>query len=248
MNRPAILAALLAATVAAPMAQAVDLSLDLNLASVHTEQWARDSLNQRNEGLGLTAQLDPAWSLSVGEYRNSYRRTSAYALAAWTPLRVPLGNWRWALRQRLASVRDALVEENPTAADGWLAARGGPAFRERGALVSRLARRAAFAHAHQDPPPFARDGKPWTTWLVLAGRGAGKTRLGAEWVRALVHGEGPYAAQPHGAIARLPNLTEQRIIIRQVECPRRRLAASAAHDATCDSQCARERGRKRDGR
>jgi phage terminase large subunit-like protein len=60
---------------------------------------------------------------------------------------------------------------------------------------------AAFAHAHQDPPPFARDGKPWTTWLVLAGRGAGKTRLGAEWVRALVHGEGPYAAQPHGAIA-----------------------------------------------
>lgn len=94
MNRPAILAALLAATVAAPMAQAVDLSLDLNLASVHTEQWARDSLNQRNEGLGLTAQLDPAWSLSVGEYRNSYRRTSAYALAAWTPLRVPLGGWQ----------------------------------------------------------------------------------------------------------------------------------------------------------
>ena len=24
----------------------------------------------------------------------------------------------------------------------------------------------------------------WTTWLILAGRGAGKTRAGAEWVRA----------------------------------------------------------------
>tara|TARA_R110000824_G_scaffold366730_2_gene555686 strand:- start:217924 stop:219156 length:1233 start_codon:yes stop_codon:yes gene_type:complete len=31
-------------------------------------------------------------------------------------------------------------------------------------------------------PPDA----PWTTWLVLGGRGAGKTRAGAEWVRALV--------------------------------------------------------------
>ena len=60
---------------------------------------------------------------------------------------------------------------------------------------------ALFAHAHQDPPPAANNGGPWTTWLVLAGRGAGKTRLGAEWVRALVHGESPHAVAPHGAIA-----------------------------------------------
>ena len=25
----------------------------------------------------------------------------------------------------------------------------------------------------------------WTTWLILAGRGWGKTRTGAEWVRSL---------------------------------------------------------------
>ena len=25
----------------------------------------------------------------------------------------------------------------------------------------------------------------WSTWLILAGRGAGKTRSGAEWVRSL---------------------------------------------------------------
>ena len=60
---------------------------------------------------------------------------------------------------------------------------------------------SSLAHLHQDPPVLARDGAPWTTWLVLAGRGAGKTRLGAEWVRAVVNGQSPHAAQPHGAIA-----------------------------------------------
>jgi phage terminase large subunit-like protein len=42
-------------------------------------------------------------------------------------------------------------------------------------------------------PLFARDDQlppagDWTVWLTLGGRGAGKTRTGAEWVRALVHG------------------------------------------------------------
>ena len=60
---------------------------------------------------------------------------------------------------------------------------------------------ATFAHAHQEPPPRANNGGPWTTWLVLAGRGAGKTRLGAEWVRALVHGHAPYARRRYGRIA-----------------------------------------------
>ncbi len=41
---------------------------------------------------------------------------------------------------------------------------------------------------------LAPDG-PWTTWLVLGGRGAGKTRAGAEWVA----GEG--AAGRPGRIA-----------------------------------------------
>ena len=34
--------------------------------------------------------------------------------------------------------------------------------------------------------PDGRPIPPWTIWLVLGGRGAGKTRVGAEWVRALV--------------------------------------------------------------
>jgi phage terminase large subunit-like protein len=35
-----------------------------------------------------------------------------------------------------------------------------------------------FGHHHQRPPPG-----DWTTWLLLGGRGAGKTRAGAEWVK-----------------------------------------------------------------
>ncbi|MFZ5618817.1 MAG: DNA-packaging protein [Pseudomonadota bacterium] len=38
------------------------------------------------------------------------------------------------------------------------------------------------AHGHQKWPL----GDDWTVWLVLGGRGAGKTRAGAEWVRAFV--------------------------------------------------------------
>jgi phage terminase large subunit-like protein len=41
------------------------------------------------------------------------------------------------------------------------------------------------AHDHQVEP--AGD---WTTWLIIGGRGAGKTRAGAEWVRAAVAGDG----------------------------------------------------------
>jgi phage terminase large subunit-like protein len=42
-----------------------------------------------------------------------------------------------------------------------------------------------LAHAHQQPPRLAKGGGDWTTWLILGGRGAGKTRAGAEWVRSL---------------------------------------------------------------
>ena len=42
-----------------------------------------------------------------------------------------------------------------------------------------------FSHPHQKPPQHANNGGDWTTWLILGGRGAGKTRAGAEWVRKL---------------------------------------------------------------
>lgn len=41
-----------------------------------------------------------------------------------------------------------------------------------------------WARPSQIPPPMSN--KTWVTWLILAGRGFGKTRSGAEWVRDLV--------------------------------------------------------------
>ncbi len=51
---------------------------------------------------------------------------------------ITVGNWRWTVRQRMAAVRDVLVGEAGDPEDGWLAARGGRAFRERNALLGRM--------------------------------------------------------------------------------------------------------------
>ena len=45
-----------------------------------------------------------------------------------------------------------------------------------------------WALEHQMPPEG-----DWTSWVILGGRGAGKTRAGAEWVRAMVEGPTPTA-------------------------------------------------------
>ena len=47
------------------------------------------------------------------------------------------------------------------------------------------------------PNQKAPDGL-WNTWLVLAGRGFGKTRMGSEWIRNNVCGTSPLAAPPSG--------------------------------------------------
>ncbi len=43
-----------------------------------------------------------------------------------------------------------------------------------------------WALPHQLPPRGE-----WKTWVIMGGRGAGKTRAGAEWVRAQIEGAGP---------------------------------------------------------
>jgi phage terminase large subunit-like protein len=47
-----------------------------------------------------------------------------------------------------------------------------------------IARWSAWAHAGQLPPPG-----DWRVWLLMAGRGFGKTRAGAEWVSALARAD-----------------------------------------------------------
>jgi len=41
----------------------------------------------------------------------------------------------------------------------------------------------------------------WTNWLMLGGRGAGKTRAGAEWVRGMASGDPMFTKIPIGRIA-----------------------------------------------
>jgi phage terminase large subunit-like protein len=52
-----------------------------------------------------------------------------------------------------------------------------------------------WARADQLPPDGA-----WTSWMMLGGRGAGKTRAGAEWIRSLVETENPQKACRHIAL------------------------------------------------
>lgn len=64
-----------------------------------------------------------------------------------------VGHWRWAVRQRMAGVRDALATESDHPADGWLAARGIAVVRERNALLERL---AALGPAVLESPDLER--------------------------------------------------------------------------------------------
>lgn len=61
-----------------------------------------------------------------------------------------------------------------------------------------------WAHPHQLPPTGN-----WRTWVILGGRGAGKTRAGSEWVRAEVEGPGPGDAGRSRRIALVGETLEQ---------------------------------------
>lgn len=61
-----------------------------------------------------------------------------------------------------------------------------------------------WAMEHQLPPDGA-----WKTWVILGGRGAGKTRAGAEWVRAMVEGAKPLDAGRASRVALVGESLEQ---------------------------------------
>ena len=65
-----------------------------------------------------------------------------------------------------------------------------------------------WALPHQLPPEGV-----WKTWIILGGRGAGKTRAGAEWLRAEVEGAGPLDP---GRAARVALLGETLDQVREV--------------------------------
>ena len=61
-----------------------------------------------------------------------------------------------------------------------------------------------WAHAHQLPPEG-----DWRNWVVLGGRGAGKTRAGAEWVRSMVEGARPLDEGRYNRVALVGETIEQ---------------------------------------
>ncbi|MEN3792956.1 terminase family protein [Fulvimarina sp. MAC3] len=52
------------------------------------------------------------------------------------------------------------------------------------------------ARSEQLPPREA-----WRHWLLIGGRGSGKTRAGAEWITGLAFGLAPFASEPHRRLA-----------------------------------------------
>ncbi len=72
------------------------------------------------------------------------------------------------------SVAERLAALPPDRRIGWSAGLSGRAIRR---LESNW---AVWARPAQLPPPG-----DWRVWLMMAGRGFGKTRAGAEWVRGL---------------------------------------------------------------
>lgn len=63
------------------------------------------------------------------------------------------------------------------------------------AHIARFDDRTLMAHAHDwaltARPEQLPPGGAWRTWLMMGGRGSGKTRAGAEWVHALATGDLP---------------------------------------------------------
>ncbi|SCC94398.1 conserved exported hypothetical protein [Thiomonas sp. X19] len=64
--------------------------LDISTTSYHTRQWARDSLNQDNPGLGIEYHCTANSGFAAGFYKNSYSRESFYATATYIPLHITL--------------------------------------------------------------------------------------------------------------------------------------------------------------
>lgn len=71
-----------------------------------------------------------------------------------------------------------------------------------------------WARDDQMPPRVKTGQEDWTSWLIMGGRGAGKTRAGAEWVRGAALGIAPFADAPLSPIALIgENLSDVRAVM-----------------------------------
>jgi phage terminase large subunit-like protein len=86
---------------------------------------------------------------------------------------------------------------------------------------------------HAGDAQFAPDGD-WTLWLIMAGRGFGKTRAGSEWIRSVAE------ADPRARLALVgASLHEVRAVMVEGEsgvlacCPPQRMTATCGSAACC---------------
>jgi len=77
---------------------------------------------------------------------------------------------------------------------------------EEGELIALPFLFEFWAMEHQLPPEDVDD---WRTWVVMGGRGAGKTRAGAEWVRSRVEGSRPLDAGECSRVALVGGTIDQ---------------------------------------
>ncbi len=73
-------------------------------------------------------------------------------------------------------------------------------------LRAILAHWPLWARDDQLPPPVAAADAAWRVWLILGGRGAGKTRAGAEWITAKALGRTPDGAPAASCRRHAPHL------------------------------------------
>lgn len=86
-----------------------------------------------------------------------------------------------------------------------------------------------WAREDQLAPVTAAGERPWQTWLILGGRGSGKTRAGAEWVRARALGLDAGDGDPARRIA-LVGLTIAQVRSVMIEGVSGLLAVHAPHE------------------
>jgi phage terminase large subunit-like protein len=71
-----------------------------------------------------------------------------------------------------------------------------------------------WARPDQVAPECTKAGVPWHTWLILGGRGSGKTRAGAEWVRAKALGRIEVPGGPARRVALIgPTISQVRSVM-----------------------------------
>ncbi|MDQ7018082.1 MAG: terminase family protein [Robiginitomaculum sp.] len=79
-----------------------------------------------------------------------------------------------------------------------------------------------WARENQLPPPGA-----WKTWLLMGGRGSGKTRAGAEWIRAQIEGNSPLGGRGCHRVALVaPTLLDAREVMIEGDSGLRRCSAA----------------------